>query len=100
MVKTHSAEVAVRFVKMMKQVIALGLLDVHSKVDFADYIGIQHQNLAKIEAGDRYPTVEALCNACIHFQVDPSWLLLGTGEMFTTKKEEKLKLLRDLLDDL
>ena len=81
-IKKHSDQVAARFLQAMKQVIAKDLAT--SQKDFAEKVGEYAQNISKIESGSRYPTIEMMCNSCIIFNINPSWLLLNSGEMFTS----------------
>lgn len=71
----------------MRQVIAGEIKGVTSKVSFCEKIGEFQQSITKLENGTRYPTIDNLVNACIVFKINPSWLLLGRGEMFGTGNE-------------
>lgn len=84
--KKHSIGVRKRFIMMMRQVIAQEISGVSTETEFAKRVGILQQNMSKISAGERMPTVEVLCNACIQFNANPAWLLANEGEMFIEKK--------------
>lgn len=84
--KKHSIGVRKRFVQMMRQVIAHEISGVNTETEFAKRVGMLQQNISKITAGDRMPTVEVLCNACMLFNANPEWLLMNQGEMFNEQK--------------
>jgi transcriptional regulator with XRE-family HTH domain len=78
-VKTHTAQVGKRFIKAIKQL----TVDQDTTVSkIAVDIGAFQENMSAIEKGQRYPTIEMLCNLCLKYGVSPAWLLLNTGEMF------------------
>lgn len=82
--KKQSQLVAARFIKAMKQVIANEIKGVTNRSEFAEKIGEYKQNISAIEGSTRYPTIDLLCSICIEFDVNPGWLLLEQGNMFST----------------
>lgn len=82
--RKHSLQVSKRFIKAMRQIIADQVRDINSKSAFATEVGEYQQNIAKIEQGIRYPTIDMIVITCQKFKVNPAWLLLGQGEMFNT----------------
>ena len=81
--KEYSRQVAKRFIKAMKQSIADGLAGINNRSDFAARVGEYKQNISKMEAGVRCPTIDVLCRMCMEFGVSAEWLMLGNGQMFT-----------------
>jgi len=92
--KNHSIEIGERFIEAMKMVIAKGL--VSDTAVFSSKVGLYSQNLSKIKAKERYPTLEAVTNLCIEFGISPSWILLGKGEMMDGQNNDLLKRLEKI----
>jgi transcriptional regulator with XRE-family HTH domain len=88
--KERSQQVTQRFLYAMKQVIALEREGVDTRAAFAQMIGEHSQNISKMEHGTRYPTIEAICLMCDAFKINPSWLLMGTGDMWLDNWEATL----------
>lgn len=91
--KAHAKSVSRRFIKAMKQIIADGTDGVKNLKEFAEKVGEYPQNISRIEAGTRYPTIEMLCIMCLVFKINPGWVLLGRGEM---KAAAQKKLVLDM----
>lgn len=47
--------------------------------DFAAQIGVSRSFLSEIEAGKVKPSIETLIGIVTHYQIDPSWLLVGAA---------------------
>lgn len=95
--KEHSHEVSKRFLQVMRRVVAERIGGITTQTAFAEKVGEFKQNITRIEAGTRYPTVEMLHMTCLVFGVDPAWLLMGTGEMFPADKKESIALLERVI---
>ncbi|MEE4380280.1 MAG: S24 family peptidase [Candidatus Competibacteraceae bacterium] len=50
----------------------------HSRDDFSAAIGVSRNTLMRYERGERCPDAEFLYRICERYQVNPTWLLLGT----------------------
>lgn len=88
--KKHAELVSRRFIKAMKQIIADGTEGVKNMKEFAEKVGEYPQNISRIEAGSRFPTIEMLCKMCLIFKISTGWILLGRGEMKTTAQKSLL----------
>lgn len=85
-----------RFVKAMNTIIAKSKLekgDIRSFRDFGRKIGIDSTNFSKIkghagqDAQTRGVNARLIRAICVEFEVNPTWLILGTGEMFLNETE-------------
>lgn len=86
-------DVARRFVKAMNSVVAekIAAGEKYSNVDFADSIGYTRSNMTKLNTLDRIPTVPIIIKLCRVHKVNPTWLILGEGEMMSGKKNDSLE---------
>ncbi|MGD2092736.1 MAG: helix-turn-helix transcriptional regulator [Candidatus Aminicenantes bacterium] len=50
--------------------------------DFADSLGFQNSYISAIEAGDRNISHKVLVSLANVYNISPTWVLLGKGEMF------------------
>ncbi|MDR1946473.1 MAG: helix-turn-helix domain-containing protein [Desulfovibrio sp.] len=56
------------------------------QADFATKIGINPNTLRSYESARAIPNHDVLQKVCVNFSVNPEWLLMGTGPIFTTDK--------------
>jgi transcriptional regulator with XRE-family HTH domain len=54
-----------------------------SREDFAAVLGIHAQTLGRYERGERLPDSDFVKAVCEKYGVNPAWLLLGEGEMYS-----------------
>jgi phage repressor protein C with HTH and peptisase S24 domain len=57
-----------------------------SVLSFSKKLGIHRNTLPKYESGERTPDSDLLSFVCKMFNINPSWLLLGEGEMHQDKQ--------------
>ncbi len=76
----YQTDVSKRFIKAIKYIIAEDLAGSSSEV--AERIGTHQPTISFIKKGQRSPTVDMICNLCDIYNINPSWLLLGKGDMF------------------
>jgi transcriptional regulator with XRE-family HTH domain len=79
----HTRAVSKRFTKVLLTLISRKTPGAKSILQIAESIGVAPSNLSAIKHGNRNPTIGMVCDVCIHFDVNPSWILLGVGKMFT-----------------
>lgn len=56
-----------------------------SQKEFAEKIGVSKSAVASYEKNSQMPGAAVLMSVCEHFNVEPRWLLLGEGPMYTDK---------------
>lgn len=69
-------------IKAMKAVIATSET-VLTKKDFADSIGTTQQAISRWNSREANCTVENIAAACKKFRINPEYIILGSGEMFS-----------------
>jgi transcriptional regulator with XRE-family HTH domain len=74
--------VTLRMIKAMKAVIATHET-VQTRKEFAEHIGTTNQFISRWSSGEANCTVENIAIACKKFRINPTYLILGQGEMFT-----------------
>jgi transcriptional regulator with XRE-family HTH domain len=74
-------EVSKRFLNAMRQIISERKQGCKTITQFAKMIGEHQQNISKMEKGERFPTIDQICRLCLIFDISPTWILLGEGEM-------------------
>lgn len=75
---SHAA-MSARFVAAYNHLTASGV--VTSKRRFCLAIGMQPQNFHPIETGERFASVDMLCALVNAYDINPTWLFVGSGEM-------------------
>lgn len=96
----QTKKVTKRFLKVMRLAIAERWNNVTNISEFTQLIGEYYQNISKMEAGTRYPTLEVVCITCLKFDISPAWLLLGHGEMKLTDVPSSENNILSRLDNL
>jgi transcriptional regulator with XRE-family HTH domain len=74
-------KVTTRFLHAMRQIISERKQGCKTITQFAKLIGEHQQNISKMEKGERFPTIDQVCRLCLLFDISPTWILLGEGEM-------------------
>jgi len=62
--------------------------DMRFKEDFCNAVGAHPAGLSRWVKGTASPTLEHIAMLCIQFNANPTYLILGRGEMFGTKKAD------------
>jgi DNA-binding XRE family transcriptional regulator len=85
--KTDNTEAALkqvsdRFVEVVEK-LTTGRNKITKKV-FAKTIGLANTNLYLIEQGKRAPSLSQIAMTIKEYNINPTWLFSGDGEMFST----------------
>lgn len=58
--------------------------------EFGKRIGITRSSVSGFESGRRNPSTQTITSICKEFNVNKSWLINGTGEMFIRDEDKEL----------
>lgn len=81
----HIKMISERFIELMWRLRRAKTPGAKNSKELADTIGVKYSNLSMVNTGQRMPTIEMICDTCIHFNVNTEWLLLGIGPIFKSE---------------
>lgn len=87
---------------MNKRLIELRKHGLHlTQEEFGKRLGVRKTAISKLERGENNLTKQMQTAICREFNVNPDWLLYGTGDMFVTytHDEEVAMYVQDILDE-
>ena len=82
-------DVSSRFIEALNELLKRGCL--RDKKAFASSVGCSTSMITEISKGRSNVGVSVLQNTVLNFGVSATWLLVGTGEMFTNDEKQKGK---------
>lgn len=82
--KYYSQEITKRFLKAMDAIISDRENGKVTARDFGETVGMAGSNITRLRDADagHSVTVEAIAKICLNYDISPSWLILGDGEMY------------------
>ena len=82
-------DVSSRFIEVLNELLKRGCL--RDKKTFASSVGCSTSMITEISKGRSNVGVSVLQNTVLNFGVSATWLLVGTGEMFTNEEKQQGK---------
>lgn len=76
-IMTHKQTATQNFLIIMAEVISQGL--VKNKTEFAKRVGEHQQNITKMEAGTRSPTIDQLAAVCKLWGYNMNWIVMNAS---------------------
>ena len=82
-------DISSRFIEVLNELLKRGFL--RDKKAFASSVGCSTSMITEISKGRSNVGVSVLQNTVLNFGVSATWLLVGTGEMFSNEDKQKGK---------
>ena len=86
---SNKKDISSRFIEVLNELLKRGCL--RDKKAFASSVGCSTSMITEISKGRSNVGVSVLQNTVLNFGVSATWLLVGTGEMFTNEEKQQGK---------
>ena len=86
---SNKKDISSRFIEVLNELLKRGCLP--DKKAFALSVGCSTSMITEISKGRSNVGVSVLQNTVLNYGVSATWLLVGTGEMFTNEEKQKGK---------
>ena len=83
---SNKKDISSRFIEVLNELLKRGCL--RDKKAFASSVGCSTSMITEISKGRSNVGVSVLQNTVLNFGVSATWLLVGTGEMFTNEEKQ------------
>ena len=88
-IMSNKKDISSRFIEVLNELLKRGCLP--DKKAFALSVGCSTSMITEISKGRSNVGVSVLQNTVLNFGVSANWLLVGTGEMFSSEEKQKGK---------